>query len=111
MASKSTASKPTRRAVSRPARPHTRRTAAQDESLIRGDEVNDLIDERKALAQQLVERPHFAAIASIAPTLLRIVGRYARGKPLKVAGIAIAAGGLYFLARSLLQAPSEATTA
>lgn len=73
--------------------------------------MNQLIDEGKALAEQLIGRPRFAAVSGMAPTLLTIVGRYARREPFKAAGIAIVVGGLYLVARALLQdAPETAAS-
>lgn len=109
MASKSTATPASRRssARSQSARPRRSSSASRDDSLIREDEMNQLIDEGKALAEQLIGRPRFAAVSGMAPTLLTIVGRYARREPLKAAGIAVVIGGLYLAARALLQGAPE----
>lgn len=116
MASKSTASTSSRRSASRSAGAASsgargsRRSSGQDEPLIREEELNQLIDEGKALAEQVVGKPRFTAMAGIAPTLLAIVGRYARREPLKAAGLAVVAGGLYLLARALMQEGSMLST-
>lgn len=110
MASKSNASTSSRRSSSRKAAsPRSRRSSNSNDSLIKGEEMNQLIGEGKALAEQLVGRPRFAAIASLAPTFLTIVGRYVRREPVKSAGIAVAAGGVYLVVRALMHGSSGIT--
>jgi hypothetical protein len=59
------------------------------------------------LAGQLAGRGRFAALASLAPTVLGIVGRYARRKPVKAAGLTVVAGGLFLLGRAVFNAATS----
>ena len=85
-------------------------SSAKDDALIRDDEVNHLVDEGKALAEQVVGRNRFAALAGVAPTVLRIAGRYARREPVKAAGLAVLAGGIFLVARAAMNSTSESAS-
>ncbi|MCC2658382.1 MAG: hypothetical protein K0Q76_3490 [Panacagrimonas sp.] len=89
------------------AAPRSRRSSSKGDSLVKGEELNQLIGEGKALAEQLVGRPRFAALAGLAPTFLTIAGRYVRREPVKSAGIAVLAGGVYLIARALMHGGSS----
>lgn len=85
-------------------------SSAKADALIRADEVSQLVDEGKALAEKVVGRNRFAALAGVAPTVLRIAGRYARREPVKAAGLAVLAGGIFLMARAAMNNSSESSS-
>jgi hypothetical protein len=81
-------------AKARPTRSRSRAPAALD--------LEPLLEEGAALAQDALKRSRFAVLADLMPSVVKAVGDYARRQPAKAAGLALGVSGLLYLGRAAL---------
>jgi len=98
---KSSATAPRRRSSPTSGGRAASKNAVSKSRAARTPDSNPLIEEGAAIAKAALQNSRFSALAGFAPSMVVAVGRYARRKPVKAAGLALGLGGLLYLSRAL----------
>ena len=110
---KKTAARKSTRSAPRGASATTRRTSgakrstSSKPSASAAPDLTALLEEGTALAQDVLKKTRFAALADLAPTVVKAIAGYARRKPAKAAGVAVGVSGLLYLGRALMNRDSK----